>query len=101
MKKLVKLLICSCIALAGCIATVQAQDLAITDNQFTNTNLLNAALATENTGPKIPAANVNAKALGAFNKEYKNAENIQWFKSGDVYLAMFNQAGVQTHVMYG
>ena len=56
---------------------------------------------TNNEASGKPLAKVNAKVSHLFLKYYKNAENVKWYRNGNGYLAIFDWAGVKTHVSYG
>jgi hypothetical protein len=101
MKKLIKPFITGCIAIAGCISSLQAQDMALAENGYSKNDLLSNPFATKNTDANKPVANVNTKVLNAFTSDYKNATNITWYVVNRNYLAMFDWNGLKAHAMIG
>lgn len=100
MKQAFKPFIYGCIAIAGYIHPAKAQDLAFAST-INNDAATLLAITNNPATAGIPLDNVSTKVARIFSKYYKDAENIKWYKSGNNYLAMFDQAGLKSHALYG
>ena len=49
---------------------------------------------------KAAPKDINVRSINDFNRNYKNAANVQWHKTGEVTTASFNENGRITRVMY-
>ena len=101
MKHVIKI-ICSCLAIAGYTATLQAQDLAFAGSK-SGGDASNLVSITSTPAPaaEMAATDVATKAVNSFNKSYKNAENVKWFAQNRNYIAMFDWNGLKAHALLG
>jgi hypothetical protein len=49
---------------------------------------------------ELKATGVNVRAMRDFNRSYKNALDVKWFKSDKGYFASFDENGTNTKIVY-
>jgi hypothetical protein len=88
-------------ALALLVIKTNAQEQKSFIAQSTNQlNLPPVTSVASETNSNINIIDVNARALKDFNKQYKSADNVKWYLSGNVTCAAFEKANARHTVVY-